>query len=300
MYSDMGAKPGKSSLLIVTIVTIFLLQQCITPSIRVTQEQTRGDLHFNQHNYTEAAQHYNLMLGESRKLGIYRNPAMEAEVLRKLANCNEMTGNYEEALTNVENALELDSVNNNLIGKIAGYRQKGKILIYMGLSRSGTASLEKALALSEGMDNSLKSINRVAIADNYLITGQLYSVMGQSENALNNTKRALELYKNAADRRGEMEADLTLAGILADQGEISDAGKLIQESLKLADQVKAGTSRHYQLLASLATESGEYENALRYQEKAVAEARKFGIMGQIIWSEIGLGDIYIRLGDPQG
>ena len=297
MYSDMGVKAVKTYTLIVTIVTILLLQQCITPSIRVTQEQNRGDLHFNQHNYTEAAQHYNLMLEESRKLGIYRNPSMEAEVLRKLANCNEMTGNYEEALIHVEKSLELDSVNNNLIGKIAGNRQKGKILIYMGRSRTGTSSLEKALALSEGMDNSLKSINRVAIADNYLITGQLYSVMGQSENALKNIKRALELYKNATDRRGEMEADLTLAGLLADQGEISDAGKLIQESLRLAEQVNAGTSRHYQLLASLATESGEYENALRYQERAVAEARKFGIMGQIIWAEIGLGDIYSRLGD---
>jgi CHAT domain-containing protein len=36
---------------------------------------------------------------------------------------------------------------------------------------------------------------------------------------------------------------------------------------------------------------------LRYQEKALQDARKYGIMGQIIWATIGMGDIYRDLGD---
>ncbi len=44
--------------------------------------------------------------------------------------------------------------------------------------------------------------------------------------------------------------------------------------MKKAEGLNLGTSRHNQLLASVALKAGEYESALRYQEKALAEAEK--------------------------
>ncbi len=86
-------------------------------------------------------------------------------------------------------------------------------------------SLEKALSLSEGMEQSLKSINKLSIADNYLVLGQLYSVMGQSEKALDYTGKALALFIQANDGRGEMESNLTLANINSDLGDIFESKK---------------------------------------------------------------------------
>ena len=280
-----------------SILSVILLFGCVTPSIRVTSEQNQGDLLFNNHNYGEAIKHYTLMLDASRKLGIYRNPAMESDVYKKIANCYEMTGDYQSALTNVGNAFDIDSLHNNLINKIADYRHEGKIYIYMGLNTKGIVSLEKALHLSEGMEQSIKNENKISIADNYLVLGQLYSAMGKQEMAIDYTRKALSLFGQANDKRGLMESDLTLANVYSDLGDITEAQTLAGKSMKEAMELGLGTSRHNQLLASIASETGEYENALRYQEKAMKEASDFGILGQVIWTTIGMGDIYSNLGD---
>ena len=280
-----------------SILSVILLFGCVTPSIRVTSEQNQGDLLFNNHNYGEAIKHYTLMLDASRKLGIYRNPAMESDVYKKIANCYEMTGDYLSALTNVGNAFDIDSLHNNLINKIADYRHEGKIYIYMGLNTKGIVSLEKALHLSEGMEQSIKNENKISIADNYLVLGQLYSAMGKQEMAIDYTRKALSLFGQANDKRGLMESDLTLANVYSDLGDITEAQTLAGKSMKEAMELGLGTSRHNQLLASIASETGEYENALRYQEKAMKEASDFGILGQVIWTTIGMGDIYSNLGD---
>ena len=280
-----------------SILSVILLFGCVTPSIRVTREQNQGDLLFNNHNYGEAIKHYTLMLDASRKLGIYRNPAMESNVYKKIANCYEMTGDYLSALTNVGNAFDIDSLHNNLINKIADYRHEGKIYIYMGLNVKGIVSLEKALHLSEGMEQSIKNENKISIADNYLVLGQLYSAMGKQEMAIDYTRKALSLFGQANDKRGLMESDLTLANVYSDLGDITEAQTLAGKSMKEAMELGLGTSRHNQLLASIASETGEYENALRYQEKAMKEASDFGILEQVIWTTIGMGDIYSNLGD---
>jgi CHAT domain-containing protein/Flp pilus assembly protein TadD len=269
----------------------------VTPSILVTQEQKQGDLYFNQHNYPEAIKHYGLMIDDSKKLGIYRNLSMESDVHRKIANGYEMLGNYETAISHVREAMVLDSTDNNLLGVIEDYRHEGKIRIYMGSFRSGISSLEKSLALSEGMEQSLKNVHRLTIADTYLALGQIYAVTGILDKSMDYTNKALAIFKQAADRKGEMESYLTLGSIFLDLGDLITAKNFIEQSLKIALELEMGTSRHNQLLASLSSTLGVYEDALRYQEKALQNARKFGIMAQIVWATIGMGDIYRDLGD---
>jgi CHAT domain-containing protein/Tfp pilus assembly protein PilF len=287
----------KSVLIYCAICAVFLLTTCLTPSILVTKEQNKGDAFFNQHKYAEAIEHYGQMLDASRKLGIYRNISMESEVCRKIANGYEMMGNYDAAMESVRMAMTLDSIDNNSLSTIEDYRHEGKIYVYMGSYFNGIASLERSLALGEGMDQSLKNTNRLSIADTYLALGQLYAVMGRSENALDYTIKSLNIFSQAGDQRGNMESYLTLATIYSDQGEIITAKRFIERSLKIAIDIKMGTARHNQLLATLSSSLGEYENALRYQEKALEEAKRYGIVAQIIWATIGLGDIYSELGD---
>lgn len=274
-----------------------LLFSCLTPSILVTREQNTGDDLFNRHRYDEAVVHYEKMLEESQKLGIYRNLQMEASVCRKVANCYEMTGKYSDALEYVERAMKLDSAAGYLLGRIEDYRHRGKIYIYMGQYYNGISSLERALELSEGMNQSLKNENRLTIADNYLALGQLYAVMGKTETSLKYTDRALTIFRQAGEMRGEMEAYLTLASVYSDQGDLITASRFAENSLKLAERLGLGTARHYHLMATIASGTGDYEKALRYQEKALEEAKKTRIAAQIIWATVGMGDIYSELGD---
>jgi CHAT domain-containing protein/predicted negative regulator of RcsB-dependent stress response len=274
-----------------------MVMGCATPSILVTQEQKEGDLYFNQHNYPEAIKHYGQMVEASKKLGIYRNLSMESDVHRKIADGYEMLGNYETALSHVREAMVLDSTDNNLLGTIEDYRHEGKVLIYMGSFRAGILSIEKSLGLSEGMEQSLKNVHRLTIADTYLALGQLYAVTGILDKSLDYTNKALALFKQANDRKGEMESYLTLGSVFSDLGDIITSQNFIEQSLNIAGELEMGTARHNQLLSSLSASLGQYEDALRFQEKALQDARKFGIMGQIIWATIGMGDIYRDLGD---
>jgi CHAT domain-containing protein/predicted negative regulator of RcsB-dependent stress response len=276
---------------------VLLFSTCLTPSILVIREQNRGDALFNEHKYPEAINHYEQMLEASRKLGIYRNSSMESEVYRKIANGYEMMGRYESAMFNVNQAIAIDSIDNNLLNRIEDYRHEGKIYVYMGYFYYGITSLEKSLKLSEGMDQSLKNTSRLSIADTYLALGQLYAVMGRSENAMEFTGKALSIFKQAGTVRGEMESYLTIGTVYTDQGDIVSARKYIENSLNIAEEGKMGTARHNQLLATISVSLGEYEKALRYQEKSVNEARKYGIVAQIIWATVGMGDIYRELGD---
>jgi CHAT domain-containing protein/Tfp pilus assembly protein PilF len=265
--------------------------------MRATKEQKMGDESFNEHRYTEAIAHYTKMLEASRKLGIYRNRSMESEVSRKVADGFEMIGNYEEALNYVKQAITLDSVDKNVFNMIDDYRHDGNIRVFMGRYYMGIASLERSLSLCEGMDQSLKNTHRLLIAETYLSLAQIYAVMGRSSNALYYTEKALSIFISAGEARGEMESYLTLGTIYSDQGDILTSRKFIEHSLSLAKEIKLGTSRQYQLLASLESSMGEYENAIRFQEMALDESRKLGIVAQIIWAEIGMGDIYRDVGD---
>lgn len=276
---------------------ILVIAGCATPSILVTKEQNLGDSYFNNHEYMEAAKHYELMLDASSRLGIYRNLSMESDVHGKIANCYEMTGNYSQSLIHVSEAMKLDSADNNLLGRIEDYRHEGRIYIYMGSYQKGIISIEKSLALSEGMEQSLKNVHRLTIADSYLALAQLYSVIGKLDKSLQYSGKALAIFKQAGESKGEMESYIALGSVYSDLGDMATAENFIQQSIKLAEENKSGTARQYQLLAGINSAEGKYEDALRNQEKAIQEAKKFRIAGQIIWATVGMGDIYRDIGD---
>ncbi len=292
-----GKRDVKLPYIAIPILISLLVLSCATPSILVTREQNLGDDYFNQHNYPEAIKHYNLMLESSKKLGIYRNMEMEADVNRKIANGYEMTGDYKRALEYTGNALAIDSAGNNLLGMIEDHRQKGRILIYMGLYRHSIVSLERSLKLAEGMDQSIKGIHQQTIADTYLALGQLYSTMGKTEAAMVHLQKSLDLFEQARDQRGEMEANLAIGSVWSDYGYFDIAKSYIGIANEMAVAQKLGTARQNQLMASILSSAGEYEEALRWQERALDDAKSKKITGQIIWANIGTGDLYNELGD---
>jgi CHAT domain-containing protein/Tfp pilus assembly protein PilF len=276
---------------------ILFLTTCLTPSILVTREQNTGDMLFNLHKYNDAIIHYEQMLIASNKLGIYRSPGMESDVHRKIADCYEMMGKYEQAMDYIHKAMVLDSIDNNQLNIIKDHRLEGKIFVYLGLFRNGISSLERSLYLSEGMDQSLKGVNRTSIAETYLALGQLYAVTGSTAKALDYTKKALPIFLQDGVQAGVMESYLNLGNIYSDLGDVTSARKFAENSIKIASVLSLGTARQNQLLASVYASAGEYETAVRFQEKALSGANVSGITGQIIWATIGLGDIYREIGD---
>lgn len=288
---------GKTTVCSLLIAMAVLLVACATPSIIVTQHQRKGDQLFNANQYEEAAVHYLQMIEASQRLGIYRNIEAEAAVRRKTANCYEMIGDYPSALRQIKEALSLDSLTGNTLNLTEDFRQEGRIYVYMGSYTRGVVSLERALSISRAMRITLKDNRKLAIADTYLALGQLYAVTGRLNDALNYTMEALELVKETGDKRGEMEALLNLGSVWSDLGDHTRALEYVNESLEIAATGKMGLFRHHQLIAYVMNSTGRYDEAVRNQEIALADARKFGIKSQIVWAAVGMGDIYRSLGD---
>jgi CHAT domain-containing protein/Tfp pilus assembly protein PilF len=281
----------------VIIFILPLFYGCATPSILVTSEQKMGDDLFNRHDYAGAINHYEATLDASKKLGVYRNTEMESDVNRKIADCYVMNGDYTTALSHVKIAMGIDSIGKKLLSTIEDYRQEGKIYIYQGAYNRSIRSLDKALLLSQDLDQSIKGIHQQAIADNYLALGQLNAILGKSQIAIDNLQKSMELFKLSRDRNGEMEANLAMGSVYSDYGYFDIAGNYINKSIDLATGQKLGTARQNQLVASLLSSQGEYEEALKWQKNALSEANRNKITGQIIWSNIGTGDIYKELND---
>jgi len=92
-------------------------------------------------------------------------------------------------------------------------------------------------------------------ADNYLTLAQLYSVMGRLRNSQDYIGKALAIFKQTGDRKGEMESYLTLGSVFSDLGDIITAQNFIKQSIKIADELDMGTARHNQMLSSLSISS---------------------------------------------
>lgn len=274
-----------------------LLSSCTTPSIIATREQQQGDYYNNLNQFNEAIIHYEKYLEASKQLGIYRNLDMEADVCRKVAQAYSTQGNFSRAIEYVEESVKLDTIQNNPLEIIEDYRMLGKIYLYSGNFNEGIGFLGKALLLNEGMESSLKSINRLSVADTYLSLGQACNALGRFRETEQHTENALSIYNDLNDWQGIMETNLILGNAMMQRGETKKARTLYQQSLELAQIHDRNAARQLQSIGESFEAEGEYEQALNAKLEALQNAEESNIIPQIIWSNIGVGDAYYQIGN---
>jgi len=274
-----------------------IITSCTTPSIIATREQQQGDYFNNMNQYDEAILHYEKYLEASKQLGIYRNLDMEADVYRKVAQAYNTRGNFTKATEYIEMALSLDSIQNNPLEIIEDYRTLGKIYLYVGNYRKGIGFLTKALELNEGMESSMKAINRISIADTYLSLGQAFNALGHFQETEQYIENALKIYLEQNDWQGKMEAQFLLGNTQLQRGETNKAVMYLQNSLELAQTHDVNGARQLQSIGESYEAKGEYEQALNSKLASLQEAEKSNIIPLIFWSRIGVGDAYNQIGD---
>ncbi len=284
---------------VIFILSILIFQQCTTPSIIVTREQQKGDDCSNQNQYERAIEHYRYSLAAGKKLGTFRNQDMEADLSRKIATSYSFMGKFNNAIDYASKALGIDSIRNNRLEVIEDYRLLGKLHLYKGDFQSGIPYLEHTLVLNKGMESSLKALNKQSVADTYLSLAQVYMVLGKFNQSEIYTLSAIDLCNKSGDKKGIMESKLLLGQIYLNSGRTKESIDLLESSKKQAKELNANTSRQEQSLGNAYTAMADYENALRHKLAALDEAEKSGIIPQIVWTNIGVGDAYGDLGDNE-
>lgn len=284
---------------VLTGIIILFCMGCKTPSILVTEEQRKGDYFNNLYDYNQAILHYENMLEASSRLGTYRNLDMEADVCRKIAHAYNIRGEFGRAVEYMERALSLDETQGNNLEIIEDLRELGKIFLYMGEFPRGVEYLKRALSLNEGMAQSIKGVNQLSLADTYLTLSRLYTVLGNFQQGEEYGMEAFGIYRNQEHKEGEMECLLQLGKIAVQTGSEETGEAYLTRSWELALNLGMSTYRHKEALARAKENKALYEEALRLKLEALDEARARGNLPQIIWAQMGTGDLYKLIGDQQ-
>lgn len=278
-----------------------LLWNCTTPSIVATRSIQLGDAMNNANKYEEAIGHYEQYLAASAQLGLYRNQSMEAEVCRKLAHAYATQGNYNKANDYLAKAINIDvSVSATNLALIEDYRMKGMVDAYTGDYKSAIESFDKALALSDGLEKSLKDSKRQTIANIYLSLAQVHLSLGNYKNSEEFAVKSLKLFtESTGDAAGIIEGKLVLGIIHRERNNLKEAIAYCQESRQLAFENKFNTSRQEQALGEIYFLKGDFEEGIRYKLRALEEAERSNIKPQIIVANMRMGDAYRQLGDER-
>ncbi len=290
---------GYFSEVFISLIIVIGVSSCVTPSMIVIKEQQAGDENFNNFAYENAITHYSNMLKASKNLGVYRNLGAEAEVNRKMADAYTMTGNYDSAFNRLKIADQLDLAENNFLGIIDNTISSGRIYLYMGDYKKGIEILETAAGLSEELDQSLKSVNRLRAAEIYLTLGQYHTVLGNLNEGLEYTLKAKNIFVEVENPDGIIEVYLNLTRIFLDKGQPDQAETMLRVSLMEAESIGRLPVLQYRMLGIINSMNGEYEAAINFHSKAVDLANQTQIIAQQIWTMLGLGDILLEIGKSE-
>jgi len=274
---------------------------CKTPAVIATQTIQKADDDNNQKKYREAISGYQKYLKLAPALGLYRNLTMEADVYRKLAHASSALSEYDSSLYYLHKALGIDSIGEpNALNLIEDYRRIGLTYGYKGDYINSIRFLKRSLDLNSGMAKSIKDTKRNSAGDTFLSLAQVNYVIGNFREAEGDAIRAFSVYRKIeGEYQGLMESYLLLGKIRIEEGNINDGLKLIENSIRIAEENGINTSRHYQALGSACLMESKYEEALNYRMKGLEQAEESGILPQITWMNVKVGEIYSRLGDDK-
>jgi CHAT domain-containing protein/Tfp pilus assembly protein PilF len=126
------------------------------------------------------------------------------------------------------------------------------------------------------------------------------NVKGQFKEAEESAKQALELSQKMGDKKRILVAMLYLGSAYYDQGRRPEALEVFQKTATLARETdnRKGLSRALNNIAGVLGDLGRYEESIGYLYQCLDVARALGDQPMQFTALLNVGQLYIRLGDP--
>jgi tetratricopeptide (TPR) repeat protein len=222
--------------------------------------------------------------------GALGDPEREAEATLRLANLARVTGDYATALAHV------DAIT---AGAMAGVEaraalQRAQVLLHLGEYGESRRWLRRALRSAES------SGARALVAQALYQIGLSYYYQERFAEALDHFQQAQPIYREIADRRGEINSMLMFGTVQSRQGSHMAARAMLNEALELC---RATGWRHGEtfILGNLANsyfDLGDYDTTRQLHEAALALSREVGDREGEAASLSTLALVAHHLGDP--
>ena len=283
---------------LIPVLIMLVAVRCTTPYIAATQAVQRGDELNNAGRYEEAMSAYQEFLALSPQLGLERDPAMEAAVLRKKASGSAALGRYPAAAADLRKAVALDSQRQDRPAMAENQRLLGLVNGYQGRLRAALRHLTRAHDLLDDKTTSAKDVLRASAAENDLALAQLHLTLGDLRAATAFAQSALRLaLPIAAARQTVSEAQLVLGIVYRETGENESAASMLNNSREQATRIGLTTARQELALGELESNRGRLQSALEHKLNALEQAKKSNIRPQIMTALLRIGETYNQLGD---
>ncbi|RPI31948.1 MAG: tetratricopeptide repeat protein [Chloroflexota bacterium] len=175
----------------------------------------------------------------------------------------------------------------------AGYLQFGRALRGQGNLELCRQNLARALDLAKK-----KRLSAVA-TDSLTELGEIYLSLGLHNEATLYYEQALQIYRKAADRRGEGQAQNFLGLVCKNKGEFAQARLYLEQAFNIFREIgdRRGEGQALNNLGLVSTNLGEYHVARIYYEQALPIYREIGDRQGESWGLNSIGYVYYRQGE---
>lgn len=177
----------------------------------------------------------------SRSLDLFKEAGLrmaEVEVMQSVGETYLASGEPGEALTHFEKALALTRELENPRWEAHSLRLIG--LTYLSMDEPATAIEHFRRALAVPRSGEDRRYDAYTLGE----LGRAHQRMGEYELALENFNRALDLSRDCKDRLGEAIALFNLARFESERGLSNEARHYVEETLKIAESLRAGIESH--------------------------------------------------------
>ena len=227
-------------------------------------------------------------------------PARAADALTVAAETHFVLGQYRQALRAYDEAAAAGALARDRRRELAARSNCARVRSYLGQNDRAQKELEAVLNEYERRAYAAGSpLDKRALADALGHMGEVWYSKGNPLKAANYFRRALSLWEEVGDRRGEAPARLNLGYTTSSSGEQEAAGAHFERALKLA---RAVGERRVEALALTAqgvlhSLSGREQLALNLHQESLGISRATGDRQSEGVALNGLGQAYEDMGD---
>ncbi|HEY1700529.1 MAG TPA: tetratricopeptide repeat protein [Trebonia sp.] len=228
---------------------------------------------------------HGVALRACRDLG---DPLRLAQIANNLSLFEGRTGNYRDAMTQAEEALEIyrSSVDRRGIAES---------LDRIGVINRLTGRPSVALSChQEAVEEFRKIRDDHGAANGLCNAGAAYYDLGRYAKVVDHNQEALVIYRNAEDLHGEAKCLNNIGDALCRQGRYPDAESHLDKALKICQQ--EGARQHLAIvrlnIGCVAQSKGRYRDAITSYHEALDVCRTVGDLRHMAGALCGIGDSY--------